>query len=65
MNTYDIQIEDIYDRNKSKRISVNEINVYLAHKEGLKHTNSIREEISKIDLNGKSVYTFKNGFSEE
>jgi len=65
MNKYDIYIEDIFDRNKSKHVSVESINVYIAHKEGLKKTNAIREEISKIIKSGNVVFTFKNGFSEE
>lgn len=65
MNIYDVYIEDIYDRVKNKKISVKDINVYMAHKKGLEQTNALREEISKILLDGKLVYTFKNGFSEE
>lgn len=65
MNKYDIYIEDIFDRSKSKQVSVQSTNVYLAHKEGLKNTNAIREEISKIIKSGNVVFTFKNGFSEE
>jgi hypothetical protein len=65
MNKYDIYIEDIFDRSKTKQVSILSTNVYLAHKEGLKSTNAIREEISKIIKSGNVVFTFKNGFSEE
>lgn len=65
MNKYDLLIEDIYNRENNKKINVQAINVYSAHKEGLKNTNALREEISKITKNGNVVYTFKNGFSEE
>lgn len=65
MNNYDVHIEDIYDRNINKKISIRDINVYMAHKKGLKSTNALREEISRICTDGKVVYTFKNGFSEE
>jgi len=65
MNKYDISINDIYERDKSKRVTVESPNVYQAHKTGLKYTNALREEISKIMLGDKMVFTFKNGFSEE
>jgi len=65
MNKYEITIEDIYDSKKAKKIALEGINVYMVHKQGLKHTNALREEISKITLNGRVVYTFKSGFSEE
>lgn len=65
MNKYEIYIDDIYNKGKTKKIAVESINVYNAHKQGLKNTNALREEISKIVLNGNVVYTFKHGFSEE
>lgn len=65
MSKYDITISDIYEKGKSKKISIDAVNVYIAHKQGLKHTNALREEISKIMQGDKLVYSFKNGFSEE
>ena len=65
MNSYDLIIDDIYSRENSKKITLKAINVYIAHKEGLKQTNALREEISKITKNGNTVFTFKSGFSEE
>ena len=64
MNRYEIYIEDIYNK-EDKKIILDEINVYKAHKMGLKNTNALREEIVKIIKDGKVVYTFKNGFNEE
>lgn len=65
MNKYDVTINDIYEKGNSKKITVQAIDVYNAHKKGLKHTNALREEISKIMLDEKIVYTFRTGFSEE
>jgi hypothetical protein len=65
MNKYEISINDIYERGKGKKITVESLDVYSAHKLGLKHTNALREEISKIMLNDKMVYNFKNGFFAE
>lgn len=65
MNKYDITICDIYDKGNVKRLSIDSINVYEAHKLGLRHVNALREEISKIMHKDSTVYTFKNGFSEE
>lgn len=65
MNTYDVYIEDIYERNKSKKITVRDINVFLAHKQGLNSTNALREEISRVVCDGKVVYTYSGGFNEE
>lgn len=65
MNKYDITINDIYEKGKVKKLSINSINVYEAHKQGLNHANALREEISKIMCGDNIVYTFKNGFSEE
>lgn len=65
MNKYEIYIEDIYNKGKTKKAYVESTNVYLAHKKGLESTNALREEISRIVSNDKTVFTFKNGFSEE
>jgi len=65
MNKYEIYIEDIYNKGKTKKVEVESINVYLAHKKGLKFANALREEISRIVTNDKTVFTFKNGFSDE
>jgi hypothetical protein len=65
MNKYTVFIEDIFNKNINKSYNINEINVYAAHKQGLKNTNALREEISKIIRDEKIVYTFKNGFCEE
>lgn len=65
MNKYEIYISDIYEKEKNKKMALEAINVYEAHKKGLKYTNSIREEILKILSNNGVVYTFKNGFNEE
>jgi hypothetical protein len=65
MNKYEVHIEDIYNKEGSKKLFVEDINVYRAHKKGLNSTNALREEISRIIKDGKTVYTFKNGFCEE
>lgn len=65
MNKYEVQIEDIYNNGTVKKIYVEDINVYQAHKKGLNNVNALREEISRITKDGKTVYTFKNGFNEE
>jgi hypothetical protein len=65
MKQYELLIEDIYDRNKNKRITVKDVNVYMAHKSGLKYTNALREEISRINSGDRTVFTFKTGFQEE
>jgi hypothetical protein len=62
MNSYELLIEDIYDKSKNKKIGVYQSSVQLAHKDGLKHVNALREEISRITLKGRTVYTFKSGF---
>lgn len=65
MNKYEIYIDDIFEKKRNKHIEVEASNVYLAHKQGLDHTNALREEITKITRNGELLYTFKNGFFEE
>lgn len=62
MNKYELLIEDIYDKNKNKTVVVHQSNVQLAHKDGLKHCNALREEIARITVRGKVVYTFRAGF---
>lgn len=65
MNTYTVIIEDIYDKSKTKKIQLSESNAFLAHKQGLKDTNALREEIVKITKDGRTVYALKSGFMEE
>lgn len=65
MKSYEVIVEDIYDKNKSKKVKLDAVNVYLAHKDGLKHANALREEISKIICKGKIVFTYSSGFSED
>lgn len=65
MSKYEITVSDIYEKGKSKKINIDAANVYIAHKQGLKHANALREEILKIMQGDKMVYSFKNGFSEE
>ena len=65
MNKYEITVSDIYEKGKSKKVLIDSLNVYSAHKTGLKYTNALREEISKIMHGEKIVYSFRNGFSEE
>ena len=65
MSKYDITVSDIYDKGKSKKISLNAPNVQNAHKQGLRYTNALREEILKIMQNDRLVYTFRSGFTEE
>jgi hypothetical protein len=65
MNSYDVYIDDIYERNRTKKITVREANAFLAHKQGLKATNALREEISRVVCDNRVVYTFGGGFNEE
>lgn len=65
MNKYEITVSDIYEKGKSKKMFIESQDVYSAHKKGLKYTNALREEISKIMHGDKLVYSFKSGFSEE
>lgn len=65
MKKYEVVIEDIYEKGKTKKINIDAINAQLAHKNGLKHTNALREEISKVIHEGKTVFSFKSGFSED
>jgi hypothetical protein len=63
MNSYNITIQDIYEKNKQKYFVIEEINTQLAHKAGLKYTNALREEISLIrDCNNNIVFSFRDGF---
>lgn len=63
MNTYNITIQDIYERGKQKHFVIEELNPQLAHKSGLKYTNALREEILLIrDNTNKIVFNFKDGF---
>ena len=65
MKRYEVVIEDIYEKGSSKKMHIDAINAQLAHKQGLKQTNALREEISKIFHDGKPVYSFKGGFLED
>jgi hypothetical protein len=65
MNKYEVTVEDVYDKNKTKKFIMGGHNVYEAHKSALTSVNAIREEISKMTKNGRTVFTFRNGFSEE
>ena len=63
MKSYRLAIQDIYEKNRYKEVAVRAINSQLAHKEGLKQTNALREEIALIkDNNDRVVFTFKDGF---
>lgn len=62
MNIYDVVVEDIYDKSNTKKFSVSQPNAKLAHKHGLKYCNALREEISKITLKGKVLFSLKAGF---
>jgi nicotinic acid phosphoribosyltransferase len=65
MDTYSLTIQDIYEKEKQKHISVQARNAQLAHKEGLKQTNALREEIALIRNKKNIVFTFKDGFLSE
>ena len=63
MKKYNIIIQDIYEQEKQKHVSVDATSSYEAHKEGLKHTNALREEIVIVkDTHNKVVFSFKDGF---
>ena len=63
MRKYNAIIQDIYEREKQKHVSVDAINAYIAHKTALKQTNALREEIAIIrDSNNSIVFTYKDGF---
>lgn len=65
MKTYNLIIQDVYEREKQKHINVKAANSQLAHKEGLKHTNALREEIAIVrDNNNNIVFTYKDGFTD-
>jgi hypothetical protein len=65
MKRYEVYIEDIYNKEKSKKMIIDSFNAFEAHKNGLKYTNALREEITKITTNSVTVYNFKSGFNEE
>lgn len=65
MSIYELTIEDVYDKNKKKVILLKDTDVFQAHKEGLKSVNAIREEITKIQRNGRTIFTYRSGFFEE
>ena len=63
MDNFNISIQDIYEKNSQKNITVRALNSQLAHKEGLKSTNALREEIAIIRDGKKNiVFTYKDGF---
>jgi hypothetical protein len=63
MNSYSLIIQDIYEKENQKHISLEAKNAQLAHKAGLKYTNSLREEIALIrDSKNSIVFTFRDGF---
>jgi ABC-type transport system involved in cytochrome c biogenesis ATPase subunit len=63
MKKYNVIVQDIYERNKQKHITIQAVDHYLAHKNGLKHTNALREEIAIIrDQNNSIVFSYKDGF---
>lgn len=63
MKKYNIIIQDIYEQEKQKHISVDAINPYEAHKKGLRNTNALREEIVIVkDSSNRIVFSFKDGF---
>ena len=65
MKTYNITVQDIYEKNRYKEVKIRELNPQLAHKAGLRHTNALREEISVIrDVNDSVVFTYRDGFKE-
>lgn len=65
MKHYNLIVQDIYEKEKQKHISVDARNSQLAHKEGLKQTNALREEIAIIRDNANNiVYTYRDGFVE-
>jgi hypothetical protein len=64
MKQYSLIIQDIYEKEKQKNIRVKTTNAQLAHKEGLKHTNALREEIALIREDKNIVYTYRDGFLE-
>jgi hypothetical protein len=65
MNSYNIIIQDIYEKEKQKHINVKALNPQLAHKGGLKNCNALREEIALIrDSNNSIVFSFRDGFVE-
>jgi hypothetical protein len=65
MNRYEVTVEDVYDKNKTKKLIIEGHGVQEAHKSALTNVNAIREEISNMTKNGRTVFTFRNGFSEE
>ncbi len=63
MKKYNAIIQDVYEREKQKHVTVEATNAYLAHKIALKQTNALREEIAIIrDTSNSIVFTYKDGF---
>lgn len=49
---------------KTKKVDTEAIDVYLAHKQLLKHTNQLQEDITHIYQGDRLVYTLISGFKE-
>ena len=65
MKQYSVIVQDIYEKEKQKHITVEAVNAQLAHKQGLRNTNALREEIALIkDQKNSVVYTYRDGFSD-
>lgn len=65
MKTYNVTVQDIYEKGRNKDVVIKAINSQLAHKAGLRHTNALREEISLIrDINDNVVFTYRDGFRD-
>jgi hypothetical protein len=63
MKSYNLIVQDIYEKEKQKHVAVKAINSQLAHKEGLNSCNALREEIALIrDSSNNIVFTYKDGF---
>lgn len=64
MSTYSITVEDIYDRNKNKKLMIRESNAMLAHRRALCEVSALREDVIRITNNGRVVFSLKDGFCE-
>lgn len=63
MKQYNVIVQDIYEKEKQKHLTVEALNAQLAHKTGLRSTNALREEIALIrDQKNSVVYTYRDGF---
>ena len=65
MKQYSVIIQDIYEKESQKHLKVEALNAQLAHKQSLRSTNALREEIALIkDQKNNVVYTYKDGFAD-